>query len=30
MILRYSGLTEIKGSLIAVEGVRGAVYDEMV
>lgn len=30
MILRYSGLTEIKGSLIAVEGVQGAVYDEMV
>lgn len=30
MILRYSGLTEIKGSLIAVQGVQNIVYDEMV
>ncbi|MBO6126812.1 MAG: V-type ATP synthase subunit B [Clostridia bacterium] len=30
MILRYSGLTEIKGSLIAVQGVQSIVYDEMV
>lgn len=30
MILRYSGLTEIKGSLIAVQGVQHAVYDEVV
>ena len=30
MILRYSGLTEIKGSLIAVDDVKNIVYDEMV
>ena len=30
MILRYSGLTEIKGSLIAVEGVPNPVFDEIV
>ena len=30
MILRYSGLTEIKGSLIAVQNVKNIVYDEMV
>ena len=30
MILRYSGLTEIKGSLIAVQGVKNPVFDEMV
>lgn len=30
MILRYSGLTEIKGSLIAVQGVDHPVFDEMV
>ena len=30
MILRYSGLTEIRGSLIAVEGVENPVFDEMV
>ena len=30
MILRYSGLTEIKGSLIAIQGVQHAVYDEVV
>jgi V/A-type H+-transporting ATPase subunit B len=30
LILRYSGLTEIKGSLIAVDDVKNIVYDEMV
>lgn len=30
MILRYSGLTEIKGSLIAIQGVKNLVYDEVV
>ncbi len=30
MILRYSGLTEIRGSLIAVQNVRDVVYDEVV
>ena len=30
MIIRYSGVKEIKGSIIAVEGVKDAFYDEMV
>ena len=30
MILRYSGLTEIKGSIIAVEEVKNLIFNEMV
>ncbi|MDR1364874.1 MAG: V-type ATP synthase subunit B [Oscillospiraceae bacterium] len=30
MIIRYSGVKEIKGSIIAIEGVKDAFYDEMV
>ena len=29
MRIEYTGLSEIKGSLIALEGVQGATYDEL-
>ena len=30
MAIEYLGLSEINGPLVAVEGVRGAFYDEIV
>ena len=30
MIIEYSGLKEINGSLVVLDGVKGASYDEMV
>ena len=30
MILRYTGLSEIKGSLIAIQDVKNLVFDEIV
>ena len=29
MRIEYTGLSEIKGSLVALDGVKGAAYDEL-